>query len=128
LLLIDGNNVMGSRPDGWWRDRAAAGGRLVGRVRAWAEAQDRPATIVFDQPVRLPADGDGGAVTVVLARRRGRDAADDRIVELLDDAGEPVEVVTSDRGLAERVRARGGRVTSAGAFLRTLDAVDPDLS
>jgi predicted RNA-binding protein with PIN domain len=123
VLLIDGNNVMGSRPDGWWRDRAGAGGRLVEQVRTWAEAHDRPATIVFDQPVRLTAAGDGGAVTVTVARRRGRDAADDRIVELLDDAGEPVEVVTSDRGLAERVRARGGRVTSAGSFLRALDAV-----
>jgi predicted RNA-binding protein with PIN domain len=125
VLLIDGNNVMGSRPDGWWRDRAGAGGRLVERVRAWAEAHDRPVTIVFDQPVRPPADGDTGPVAVVVARRRGRDAADDRIVELLDGASEPVEVVTSDRGLADRVRARGGRVTSAGSFLRALDAVAP---
>jgi hypothetical protein len=28
-LLVDGNNVMGSRPDGWWRDRRAGMQRLV---------------------------------------------------------------------------------------------------
>jgi len=27
-ILVDGANVVGSRPDGWWRDRAAAASRL----------------------------------------------------------------------------------------------------
>ncbi|TDC70074.1 hypothetical protein E1193_30120, partial [Micromonospora sp. KC606] len=28
LLIVDGANVVGSRPDGWWRDRAGAAARL----------------------------------------------------------------------------------------------------
>jgi len=55
------------------------------------------------------------------ARRRGRDAADDRIVEDLAELDGPVEVVTSDRALAARAAARGARLTGAGAFLARLD-------
>src|ERR1044071_3738749 len=36
LVVVDGNNVMGSRPDGWWKDRAGAARRLVGQIGAWA--------------------------------------------------------------------------------------------
>ena len=37
MLVVDGNNVMGSRPDGWWKDRAGATRRLVERLGAWAD-------------------------------------------------------------------------------------------
>jgi predicted RNA-binding protein with PIN domain len=122
-LLVDGNNVMGSRPDGWWRDRPAATLRLVARLRCYAAASGLPVEVVFDVAhPDLPA-GQRDGVTVWYAVRTGRDAADDRVVELLDAAAEPgeVEVVTSDRGLAIRVRDRAGHVTPAGAFLQRLD-------
>ena len=50
LLVVDGNNVMGSRPDGWWRDRAGAAGRLVAQLGVWAAAADRDVLVVFDGP------------------------------------------------------------------------------
>jgi hypothetical protein len=45
--LVDGNNVMGSRPDGWWRDRPAAMQRLVRPSTTWPETGDEVA-VVFD--------------------------------------------------------------------------------
>jgi uncharacterized protein YaiI (UPF0178 family) len=111
--FIDAMNVIGSRPDGWWRDREGAIRRFVAEVRAWAEED---VTIVLDSG---PDDllGKSGAVTVVRAPRRGRDAADDEIVRLAR-AGD--RVTTSDSTLADRVRALGGEVESAGSFLRRL--------
>jgi Uncharacterized BCR, YaiI/YqxD family COG1671 len=111
--LIDAMNVIGSRPDGWWRDREGAMRRLVDEIRAWARDD---VTVVLDSG---PDDliGTVGRVTVVRAARRGRDAADDEIVRLVR-AGD--RVVTSDATLAERVRVRGAAVEGAGAFRRRL--------
>jgi len=119
--IVDGNNVMGARPDGWWRDRRAAQRRLVERLESFAAARDVPVTVVFDG---RPHDAGGGMhVAVRFARRGGRDAADDDIAALAARHPEPgpLRVVTSDAGLAERVRAAGADVVGAGAFLRELD-------
>jgi predicted RNA-binding protein with PIN domain len=121
-LIIDGNNVMGSRPDGWWRDRAAATVRLLEQVAAWAAGADEAVVIVFDgrrpQGFEAPA-----AVDVRFAERPGRDAADDVIERLVADDPRPdrVTVVTSDARLAARVRAHGARVTGSRAFRDRLD-------
>jgi predicted RNA-binding protein with PIN domain len=119
-LIIDGNNVMGAAPDGWWRDRAGAARRLVRRVQCYAAATDRPVTIVFDVPFPEMPEGVHDGVTIRYATRRGRNAADDRIVELLQDVHEPIEVVTSDGDLGVRAGAEGRSRTGAGAFLRVL--------
>jgi len=113
MLFIDAMNVIGSRPDGWWRDRDGAIRRLIADIRAWA---DEDVTVVLDHgPDDLIATV--GRVTVVRARRKGRDAADDEIVRRVDAQD---TVITSDATLAERVRARGARVEGAGAFRRRL--------
>jgi predicted RNA-binding protein with PIN domain len=122
-LLVDGNNVVGATADGWWRDRPAAARRLLVRLQCHAATRADGVAVVFDvaSPDLPPGDHDG--VVVHYATRRGRDAADDRILELLDARpGVPVEVVTSDRGLAAGARDRGATVTGAGAFLARLDA------
>ena len=120
--LIDASNVIGSRPDGWWRDRAGAARRLVASLRVWAKAEAANATVVLDAG---PDDllGEAGGVTVLRAGRRGRDAADDEIVRLLaaDPAAREVRVVTSDGALAARVRALGASVEGAGEFRARLD-------
>jgi uncharacterized protein YaiI (UPF0178 family) len=116
--LIDAMNVIGSRPDGWWRDREGAVRRLVEEVRAWAEKE--PVTVVLDAG---PDDllGTVGPVTVVRASRRGRNAADDEIVRLVE-ADPDALVVTSDADLVSRVRALGARVEGAGTFRRRLES------
>ena len=116
--FIDAMNVIGSRPDGWWRDREGAISRLIGEVRAWAG--EDPVTIVLDSG---PDDvlGTDGPVTVVRASRRGRNAADDEIVRLVSEEPDAV-VVTSDAELASRVRALGASVEGAGTFRRWLES------
>jgi predicted RNA-binding protein with PIN domain len=122
--IVDGNNVMGARPDGWWRDRRGAQRRLVARLEAFAAARDVPVTVIFDGQ---PHDAGGGLrVAVRFARRAGRDAADDDVAALVASNPEPSSLVvaTSDAALAERVRAAGARVVGAGAFVRELDYRD----
>jgi len=117
-VIVDGNNVMGSRPDGWWRDRAAAAARLAEAIAAWAEREaGEDVTVVFDG--RAPAGfAAPAAIEVRFAERGGRDAADDLIAALVAGAQEPrgLTVVTSDAGLAGRVRAHGAAVTGARGF------------
>ncbi len=124
--LVDGTNVVGSRPDGWWRDRPGAFARLVVRLQHLADAGEE-VTVVFDgASSRALREGEHGGVRVRWARRRGRDAADDRIVELveLDEDPSGLRVVTSDRALAARAVAAGASVESAGSLLRRLDELD----
>jgi predicted RNA-binding protein with PIN domain len=118
--IVDGMNVIGSRPDGWWRDRPAAMRALVGELERFAEETGDPVTVVFDgRPFELRSD----AVDVRFASRRGQNAADDDIAALAADDAEPAElsVVSSDAELARRVRDAGGSVVGAGEFRRRLD-------
>jgi predicted RNA-binding protein with PIN domain len=116
-------NVIGSRPDGWWRDLDAAVVRLARCLAAWRAAEDVEATVVFDGR-RPPAldEVDLGGLGVVFAGK-GR-SADDEIVRRVGIDPDPgsLRVVTSDRLLAERVRAAGaGGVVGSGGFRRLLD-------
>lgn len=116
---MDGANVLGAGAGGWWRDRPAAMRRLADRLSVFAEATGRRVELVLDAP-DLP-EGQHGSIVVHHARHRGRDAADDRIRELLAE-GDPgtVEVVTSDRALRHDVERLGADVTGAGTFLARL--------
>ena len=119
--LVDGMNVIGARPDGWWRDRDGAMRRLAGELDAFARVTDQPVAVVFDG---RPREIDAERVDVRFAARRGRDAADDDIAALAAADADPatLTVATSDARLAERVEATGARVVGAGEFRRTLDA------
>lgn len=120
-VIVDGMNVLASRPDGWWRDRTAAMQRFAARVDRLAARDDDEWIIVFDGRER-PLRGIEHAA-VVWAARRGPDAADDRIVDLLrESTGAPGNVVyTSDRELGRRAAALGAEVRRAGELLRRLE-------
>jgi predicted RNA-binding protein with PIN domain len=117
--LVDGLNVIGSKPDGWWRDRPGAMRALVGRLGELAEATGDEITVVFDG---RPFEIEGGPVRVVFASRSGPNAADDDIAQLVahDDDPRSLKVVTSDSTLAERVREHGAEVLPGGRFRRIL--------
>jgi predicted RNA-binding protein with PIN domain len=121
--LVDGMNVIGSRPDGWWRDLDGAVVRLARCLAAWQAAEDVEATVVFDggPPAGLDEPGLGGLEVAFAGRGR---AADDEIVRRVGIDPDPgsLTVVTSDRPLAGRVRAAGAaEVAGAGRFRRRLD-------
>lgn len=139
VVVVDVANVMGSKPDGWWRDRAGAAGRVVDELRHRAaagipsERLELPLTRWYPEFVAVlegearagvPASperaepralADAAAVRVVHADGHG----DDEIVAQAAravDGGAAVTVITSDRGLAERVRALGARVAGVTAL------------
>lgn len=119
-LLLDTANVLGSRPDGWWRDRAGATGRLLAdlagtmprtielpgggfgwlpRVEAVLEGQ---AAAVAGMDTRVPvhvAAGSGDDALATLAARPGT------VTALASEPGEVTAVVTADRGLRDRLPA-----------------------
>jgi len=111
---------MGAAVAGWWRDPAAAVRRLLDRIRCYVSTTGEVAELVLDVPDPDLPEEEYDGVVVRYARRRGRDAADDRIIELLDNAARTILVVTSDRDLADRARDRGAEVIGAGTFLATL--------
>jgi uncharacterized protein YaiI (UPF0178 family) len=120
--LVDGMNVIGSRPDGWWRDRDAAMARLVERLDAWARDSGEPVTVVFEREPRPPISS--SAIEIAHAPDPRANAADDEIVRRLGAFLPPTRavVVTSDRGLAERARAAGAAVEPAARFRTRIGA------
>ena len=125
MLVVDGMNVIGSKPDGWWRDRDGAVRRLLGRLQTLVRRDTESVLLVLDgRPLTDVPEGDHDGVEVRYASRRGPNAADDRIVELVgarDDSGD-VTVVTSDRDLRRRVEDLGASVVGAGALLARLES------
>ena len=120
--IVDGMNVIGSRPDGWWRDRHAAMVALVHALESWAATNGEDVTVVFEQPPRPPISST--VIEVRHAPRPKTDSADDEIMRLLGGAHEPgsVRVVTSDNWLANRARAAGAAVEPANAFRALIEA------
>jgi len=122
-LIVDAMNVIGSRPDGWWRDRAGALRALVRRLTRYAEESGAAVIVVMDgAPTPIGVDANDG-VEVRFAPG-GPNAADIVIAGIVDEAADPmgVVVVTSDRALARRVAAAGATVRGARWLLDELDA------
>ncbi|MEA2273998.1 MAG: hypothetical protein QOI98_2706 [Solirubrobacteraceae bacterium] len=121
--VVDAMNVIGSRPDGWWKDRHAAMARLVENLERWAGESGDDVTVVFEKPPSPPITSK--VVEIAYAPRAQPNAADHEIVRLVASAPQPdaIRVVTSDRWLADRVRAAGATVEPAKAFRDRLDAL-----
>ena len=121
VVIVDGANVVGSRPDGWWRDRAGAAQRLHDRMTVAAlpfdeivlvlEGAARPGVPVgVAGPVRVAHAAGSGDDEIVEEARRHRD---------IDD-GREVIVVTADRELRDRVLMAGAEARAPGWLLDQL--------
>jgi predicted RNA-binding protein with PIN domain len=120
--LVDGMNVIGTRPDAWWKDRHAAMIRLVDMLERWAAVSGADVTVIFEQPPRPPIRST--VITVGHAPKPRRDSADDEIIRVLIADPEPgaVRVVTSDHFLADRAYAAGAMVEPAAAFRELIES------
>ncbi len=120
--FVDGMNVIGTRPDGWWRDRDAAMLALVDLLERWAAAENEDVVVVFERKPSPPIRST--VIEVAHAPRPRRDAADDEIMRRLACEPRPglVRVVTSDRWLADRASAVGAGVHGAEMFRALLDS------
>ncbi|MBG0851792.1 NTP pyrophosphohydrolase [Streptomyces spinoverrucosus] len=108
LVIVDAANVVGSVPDGWWRDRHGAAERLRDRLAAdGLPGHAGPVDIV------LVVEGAARGVDSVPGVRvdAAPGSGDDRMVELVTEAGDrPCLVVTADRELRRRVTELGAEV------------------
>jgi len=114
-------NVIGSRPDGWWRNRNGAMARLVDRLEQWAATDGADVTVVFERPLSPPIES--SVITVAHAPQAAANSADDEIVRLVraDAHPEEIRVATSDRALSERVEAAGASVFPAERLRNLID-------
>jgi predicted RNA-binding protein with PIN domain len=121
--IVDGMNVIGTRPDAWWRDRDGAMLRLVDLLERWAAAEGEDVTVVFERAPSPPIRST--VIEVAHAPRPKRNAADDEIIRRLRADADPADVmvVTSDRWLADRASATGAGVLGAESFRIRLDSL-----
>ena len=122
IVIVDGFNALGSRPDGWWRDRPAAMERLVGELVALAERLGPGTTVevCFDGRPHDRVVAAAGETVAVGFAGPGANAADKVIAARVRElAGERrALVVSSDKRLGAAVKAAGGETVGAGAFVR----------
>jgi rRNA-processing protein FCF1 len=119
VLLVDAANVVGSRPNGWWRDRPGAARSLVERIRAaTADARlEAPVVVVLEGAARRGVEeGTAGGVAVLHAPGEG----DETLAQVASTADEQVVLVSADRALADRCRRAGSDVVGPGWLLDRL--------
>ena len=107
VLIVDGANVVGSRPNGWWHDRAGAAERLHQAIATADLGYDLIVLVLEGAARRGHPVGADMAVHTVHAPGSGDDEIVDQVRTRSTD-GHDVVVVTADRVLRERVAASGG--------------------
>src|SRR5919197_4575959 len=98
--MVDGMNVIGSRPDGWWRDRDGAMARLVDLLERFAADTGDDVTVVFERKPRPALRS--GVIEIANAPKPGRDAADFEIARRVEADSDP----RSDASQLDRPSAR----------------------
>lgn len=132
VLVVDAANVVGARPDGWWKDRPGASERLADRlallVQAGVPAADLHLPHTHWWPgVRLVLEGearDAAAERPGVVVERAHEDGDSAILDYL--GGEPAPdatLVTADRALAAEAERRGASILSPMRLWELLDAL-----
>jgi hypothetical protein len=116
--VVDAANVVGSRPDGWWRDRPGAARRLLTKLQTLATQLDTPTEIsvvlegAAKAAVEATPDPAFPALHIVLAKSSGDDAIVDLVTKAVaQNNNRPITVVTADRGLRSRLEPLGAQTT-----------------
>jgi len=130
VIVVDAANVIGSRPDGWWRDRPGAARKLLLRLASLQErlAETTDVVAILEGAARAAVSGadapDVGTLRVVLADGSG----DDTIVAVTaesaaHESNPEVTVVTADRGLRQRIEPTGASAVGPRWLLDQLDSL-----
>jgi predicted RNA-binding protein with PIN domain len=119
VLVVDGANVVGSRPDGWWKDRAGAARRLHESLLVADTSYDVVVLVLEGAAKGGVAAGRDGHLVTVHAPRDG-DSAITAEARTRAGAGDTVTVITADRMLAAAVNAVGASVMSPSWLLDQL--------
>lgn len=119
--IVDGMNVIGSRPDGWWKDRERAMVTLAENLDRWASGRGEDVTVVFERPPS--AAFTASVIEIAHAPEAAANSADDEIVRRVRSDAQPHEitVVTSDKALSHRVASLGASVYPAERFRNLID-------
>jgi hypothetical protein len=128
VIVVDAANVVGSRPDGWWRDRAGAARKLLLRLASLQQRlpETTSVVVILEGAARAAVSGpdapDVGALRVVLADGSGDDTIATVTAESAAHASNPeVTVVTADRGLRQRIEPTGASAVGPRWLLDQLD-------
>jgi hypothetical protein len=128
VIVVDAANVVGSRPDGWWRDRAGAARKLLLRLASLQQRlpETTDVVVVLEGAARAAVSGpdapDVGALRVVLADGSGDDTIAAVTAESAAHESNPeVIVVTADRGLRQRIEPTGASPVGPRWLLDQLD-------
>jgi hypothetical protein len=119
VLVVDAANVVGSRPDGWWKDRAAAARRLHEALLTADVAYDRVVMVLEGQAKGGVKAGRDGDVVTVHAPKDGDTAIIDQVRRAVD-GGDQVTAITADRVLGARLEGLGARSMSPSWLLDLL--------
>ena len=126
--IVDGMNVIGTRPDAWWKDRDAAMLKLVDMLERWAASDGEDVTVVFERPPSPPIRST--VIVVTHAPRPKRNAADDEIVRILranrpePRAGGHLAIAGSPIRLGPRAPASKALTRSAAASRRSESSLE----
>ena len=121
VLLVDAANVIGSRPNGWWRDRPGAAQKLTARIRHAVTDGVLPAGVVLvleGEAKKGVAEGLFDGVRVVHAPGNG----DDTLMDVAERSTTPVVLVSADRELRSRVQRIGAEVVGPTWLLDRLSS------
>ena len=118
VLVVDGANVVGARPDGWWKDRAGAAERLHDAL-LHADVPHESIVLVLEGQAKQGVRAGGPSSLRVVHATRDGDSEIRRQAEIAAAAGHRVTVVTADRALAANVAP--AQVLSPTWLLERLD-------
>jgi predicted RNA-binding protein with PIN domain len=125
LWMVDGMNLIATRPDAWWRDRDTAMLRLVDQLERWSVASGEDVVVVFERKPSPPIRST--VIEIANAPKMKRHAADEEIMRRLAASDRPhlVRVVTSDRALADRAYTLGATVEGSASFRLRMESGGP---
>jgi hypothetical protein len=120
VLLVDAANVIGSRPTGWWKDRAGAARTFVKQIRTAAASGSftEPVVVVLEGRAREGVEpGVADDVTVLHASGSG----DEMLLAVIAEATSPVTLVTADRELRQHAEILGAASARPGWLIGLLE-------